>query len=437
MSILSDTTTRLRNACDRSLSGEQRIFSALEAVFMPVSFLTILGLIAVVILKRCGVSIPHGVESYALPVLVSAAIGYLTNWIAIEMLFKPYERTWRHPFAWISFGYWRQGLVPKNKNRIAEVMGEQVAERLLQPEKLADDLCNMVGGVLQNREVLSSIQNGLQHQIEAHDQEIIDFLVPKIETALTSEIDRLVTVENIESFWNDVIEPRLQSSETREEIARMIIGALDKRASDMARKVRPLLVDAIRRWVEEKGGMLGGLLSPLAGTLADWIIDKDTIEKGLREWLESPDTVPMLRNELMHYVKAMRDYLSSAEAKAKVGGFVDDIRGRFKEYLRNYLQTHLADTARGFLRSEALWQYVADLIPQFQPELERLIREQGMPLIIEKLDIQGRIQTAVDGMDMAEFHGMVNEVGAQHLGAIQVLGYILGALAGGLMLLAR
>ena len=33
-------------------------------------------------------------------------------------------------------------------------------------------------------------------------------------------------------------------------------------------------------------------------------------------------------------------------------------------------------------------------------------------------------------MDMVEFHGMLNQVMAEHLGAIQVLGYLLGALAG-------
>ena len=33
--------------------------------------------------------------------------------------------------------------------------------------------------------------------------------------------------------------------------------------------------------------------------------------------------------------------------------------------------------------------------------------------------------------------GMVNEGSAQHLGAIQVLGHLLGALAGGILLLAR
>jgi uncharacterized membrane protein YheB (UPF0754 family) len=57
-----------------------------------------------------------------------------------------------------------------------------------------------------------------------------------------------------------------------------------------------------------------------------------------------------------------------------------------------------------------------------------------MPLIIEKLNVNGRIQTAVDEMDMAEFHDMINLVAAQHLGAIQVLGYILGAVAGILLI---
>ena len=59
-----------------------------------------------------------------------------------------------------------------------------------------------------------------------------------------------------------------------------------------------------------------------------------------------------------------------------------------------------------------------------------MIREIGTTAIVEKLDVEGRVKKAVDGMDMAEFHGMLNEIMAEHLGAIQVLGYLLGALAG-------
>ena len=88
------------------------------------------------------------------------------------------------------------------------------------------------------------------------------------------------------------------------------------------------------------------------------------------------------------------------------------------------------------LRSEALWAWVGRAIPAIRPGVERLIRDAGTPAIIAKLDVQGRVKAAVDAMDMAEFHGMLNQMMAEHLGAIQVLGYVLGAVAGLLLVLA-
>lgn len=59
-----------------------------------------------------------------------------------------------------------------------------------------------------------------------------------------------------------------------------------------------------------------------------------------------------------------------------------------------------------------------------------------MPQIIGTLDIQGRIKKAVEAMDVEEFHDKINEAAAQHLGAIQVFGLILGAAVGALQLIA-
>ncbi len=365
-------------------------------------------------------------------ILTSAAIGYLTNWIAIEMLFKPYYPTRRHLFAWITLGVWRQGLVPKNKNQIADMMGKEVAEKLLQPEELANDLCAMAGEIIKNPNLVSSFRSGVQQAIAAHDQEIAAFLAPKIETALVAEIDRLVTIDKVEEFWTVHIEPKLQSAETRDRIATIVIGALEKRAPALAAKAKPLVVDAIRAYVEEKGGIVGTILTPLVGTIADSIISRQTLEDGLRNWLESPDTVPMLRDELLHFVGAVRDYVKSDESRGKIGAFVEEIRSTFKNYVCTYLETNLAHITDRLLNSESFWKSVVEMIPKFQPELERLIRTEGMPIILEKLNIQGRIKTAVDKMDVKEFHGMINEVAAQHLGAIQVLGFFLGAAAGAL-----
>ena len=157
MSLLSEYTLKAGMVVNRKIPGEQRVFAALELVCQPLSFLTILGIAGLPLLSRCGVVPPRWFADRGFPILVSAAVGYLTNWIAIEMLFKPYDKTWRHGFPLMTFGYWKQGLVPKNKDRISVVMGEQVATKLLQPEKLADDLCSMAGGMLDNPNIVVAV----------------------------------------------------------------------------------------------------------------------------------------------------------------------------------------------------------------------------------------------------------------------------------------
>lgn len=64
--------------------------------------------------------------------LLGGVIGYITNDIAIKMLFRPREAvylgSWRLPFT--------PGLIPRQKERIAASLGEVVSEQLLDEETL-------------------------------------------------------------------------------------------------------------------------------------------------------------------------------------------------------------------------------------------------------------------------------------------------------------
>ena len=56
--------------------------------------------------------------------LISAVIGYCTNYIAVKMLFRP--RTEKHIFGKrIPF---TPGIIPKNKPRLARALGAAVGE---------------------------------------------------------------------------------------------------------------------------------------------------------------------------------------------------------------------------------------------------------------------------------------------------------------------
>lgn len=64
--------------------------------------------------------------------LVGAAIGYVTNWIAVKMLFRPRKevRLWgkRLPFT--------PGVIPRGQKRLARAVGRAVEEQLLTQEAL-------------------------------------------------------------------------------------------------------------------------------------------------------------------------------------------------------------------------------------------------------------------------------------------------------------
>ncbi|MEF9895241.1 MAG: DUF445 family protein [Clostridia bacterium] len=68
--------------------------------------------------------------------LLGALIGYITNDLAIKMLFKPYKRLyvgkWAVPFT--------PGLIPKEKARLARSVGEVVGGSLLSEEAIAQAL---------------------------------------------------------------------------------------------------------------------------------------------------------------------------------------------------------------------------------------------------------------------------------------------------------
>ena len=64
--------------------------------------------------------------------LIGALIGYLTNWLAVKMLFRPYYPKrlgkWKLPFT--------PGIIPKRQPALAKAVGRAVGEQLLTKEDL-------------------------------------------------------------------------------------------------------------------------------------------------------------------------------------------------------------------------------------------------------------------------------------------------------------
>ena len=100
-------------------------------------------------------------------------------------------------------------------------------------------------------------------------------------------------------------------------------------------------------------------------------------------------------------------------------------------FLGSYLHETLPGLAGEVIESESLWNWVeAELLPGVKPKLESFLREHGRDRVIARLRLSERVAEAVEKQDVEEFHKMISSIAAEHLGAIQVLGYVLGAAVG-------
>ena len=70
------------------------------------------------------------------------------------------------------------------------------------------------------------------------------------------------------------------------------------------------------------------------------------------------------------------------------------------------------------------------MLPSVREKVEEIIRLEGKDMVLKKLNLPSRISAEIDKQDVGEFHGMINDLAAQHLGAIQVIGWILGGIIG-------
>ena len=438
----TDMKRRLAVCRDRQRPWEQRVFAALELIFFPLSLLTLLGLLpAQIIAVHCGWTAP-GWSNGTLAVLVSAAVGYITNYIAIEMLFKPYQESKWHFFSIISCGYWRQGLVPRNKHEIGEELGVQVATKLLDPEKIAGELCAMVTDAIHDPNVIDKLRDTVQSLLKDNMDKISGALIPKIEESVTGEISRLLSPENVADLWQRHLAPRLNTEENRALVAAAIVDSLKKHSPDLTRRIREGLREFTENYLEKTiPGMVKPLLSKFKmgpANLADGIVasfDWPEIQKRLRNEIGREETQNMIRDEIGRFAGKVNEWLKTDEGKQKLGQWTAEARTKFQTWLKEYLADNLPRITRQLLSSDSLWDWVEKtLLPSAEPKIRDFIASQK-DAIIAKLNIKNRVTDAIDKQDVREFHEMINSIAAQHLGAIQVLGYFLGLLVGFLQLL--
>ena len=315
--------------------------------------------------------------TYFIAPLLGGLIGYITNDIAIRMLFRPHKAKYLFgihiPFT--------PGIIPKEKGRIAEAIGGVISENLMNNEVLEKYLLSdeMIGKVRSAVEEFISIQ-------QQNQESVARFLGHYLSK---DEIDSIA--QNI----NQSI-----TKQTYEKLADSSVGDKDGHIA-IDHVAQKLTIDGAQELLSGIGGALGGLKGMAAGLFGGNIVAK---------------FLGMLREPAEHFlaknINTMLRDNGEEIVSNMIGGEVD-----------HFLDKPVCKLLEG--HEEQLAQTVDTI-----ESIYRSIITEHLSKILESIDISKIVRERINEMDVNETEKLIFQVMDKELKAIVWLGALLGLLMG-------
>lgn len=315
--------------------------------------------------------------TYFVAPLLGGLIGYITNDIAIRMLFRPHKAKYLFgihiPFT--------PGIIPKEKGRIAEAIGGVISENLMNNEVLEKYLLSdeMIG------KVRSAVEEFIFTQ-QQNQESVARFLGHYLSK---DEIDSIA--QNINQSITKQTYEKLADSSVGDKVAHIAIDHVAQK----------LTIDGAQELLSGIGGALGGLKGMAAGLFGGNIVAK---------------FLGMLREPAEHFLaKSINTMLRDNGEEIvsnMIGGEVD-----------YFLNKPVCKLLEG--HEEQLAQTVDSI-----ESIYRSIITEHLPKILESIDISKIVRERINEMDVNETEKLIFQVMDKELKAIVWLGALLGLLMG-------
>ncbi|MGF0068298.1 DUF445 family protein [Candidatus Spyradosoma sp. SGI.093] len=444
----------LKLALDPTRSRSARLFSAAEIVCRALCAVAA-ALYALSLAQKFlpPDSLPLGDAAGAgLTILLAGAVGYATNWLAIRLLFHPVRKR---------FGF-LQGLIPQKQTELGEKIGELVANDLITPEMIAAKALPAVRAYLdENADALiAGTRDALLDALAERRDDYELRLVPELKKILADALFRVASPENVSAAFSSALDPLLRENS----------GALAELVANAARANRPEIAAAIReragKIISEKtaaglraalpvvlsrGGPLGGgiglglgigdyLLKKFSDTsLIEMVVGKLTkpIADALADYLAGECADLLSRDNAERFLGRALDaagtWLRDGAGAEKISAAIRRFDFENNDVVHDALARRVPEALEKFLRSDAFPRLCRDVIlPRLRELAEKFLASDSPQLraLIAKFDVAEQVATVVREQPPERFEEQIDAVAAEQLGAIQVLGFVLGALVG-------
>jgi len=186
--------------------------------------------------------------SFVLIPLISALIGWFTNFIAVKMLFHPRKK--------ISLGLFSiQGIFPKRQKAIAEKIGNMVANELISFKDIKDKL--------NTPELSDSLIQEIKLKLDDYFDHKLAEKFPLIGTFLSGGIKETVKKEflnEFSSFVPDVIEKLGDKIEENLDLKEMVKRKVENFSVEKLETILMSILKKEFRFIEILGALIGFLI---------------------------------------------------------------------------------------------------------------------------------------------------------------------------------
>ena len=183
--------------------------------------------------------------------IISAFIGWFTNWIAIKMLFHP-----KQPITIL--GITIQGIFPKRQEQFAVKLGKLVSEQLLSFNDIEQKLTNTANLQKMMPQVEQHIDYFLREKLSETMPMISMFIgdktIEKLKATLTAELERL---------FPSLIKNYTSSLKNELDLEQIVTEKVKNFSSDQLEAILYQVMSREFKFVEIIGGVLGFLIGLL------------------------------------------------------------------------------------------------------------------------------------------------------------------------------
>ena len=377
---------------------------------------------------------------------LGAVIGYITNWLAIKMLFRPHKEVRifgiKMPFT--------PGVIPKERYRIAKNIGDTVGKHLLTDkvikEKLLNDdikqeISNSVLELLSFEKIQVEQVAKLIYKTE-YDNKISnmeDWLTIAINKEISKKDNQTIAIKYMENhiknnYYNKPIES-IVSNNTNEIIMSVVndkFPILIEKAKSI--KDNPIIEEKIKEAIDDfvinKLGALGAMFvktdSIYSGICEKW--DEKLDEEETRELLK--DKIHRMISEIM--LKQPNELLNEEQLDSVVNELLGQVINNISNIINeNNIKQWVHIFVLQILKTEII------ITEQMKNNVKDIVVNQWDSIVnnrmgkfIKSIDIPDMIEKEMNRLDIAEIENILLLIVKKELSAITWFGALLGFIMG-------